>query len=455
MTLIASDPRAVTPAASVAAPPQLALREQTPPSDSSAAADDRTPDDLSREWSFWDFLDVVNPLQHLPVVSTLYRAATGDEISAPARLAGGALYGGPVGLVSAGINEIIEAETGKDVGDHVLTAFAGEDPFGTATPVEGGSELASIEWNQPDSAAAQAIAARPYPGTTNRAAPAATQAEIGVSTLDAPVFETTAETDTPVQLAAASTYTVPAGYRPYPGTGSAVASRTPANVAATETEAATPVSPPLVALGPGKSPYNPLPDSAAETVAESAASAETQTTAVAAAPVLPQMTEAGMAAVQQAAAAQGIRQSSHPFLNLGPSARTGPGTGMMSGFNRPTASPTQAAGPVSPSLQSISPVAVSQAEAQAEAAQSASFDRTAAMPQPQTSAAASTAAPVSAAASAGRGTGATGSLSLSGLPTVDDAAFFDPQSLAILNQMGGMTNQTQVSAAPGQSYAVR
>ena len=30
--------------------------------------------------SFWDnVLDVVNPLQHLPVVGTIYRAATGDS----------------------------------------------------------------------------------------------------------------------------------------------------------------------------------------------------------------------------------------------------------------------------------------------------------------------------------------------------------------------------------------
>ena len=31
-------------------------------------------------FTFFDFLDVINPLQHIPVVSTLYRSLTGDEI---------------------------------------------------------------------------------------------------------------------------------------------------------------------------------------------------------------------------------------------------------------------------------------------------------------------------------------------------------------------------------------
>ncbi|HEU0095775.1 MAG TPA: hypothetical protein VFQ52_04930, partial [Rhizomicrobium sp.] len=39
-------------------------------------------------------LDVVNPLQHLPVVGTLYRAITGDKIGAVEKIAGDTLYGG-------------------------------------------------------------------------------------------------------------------------------------------------------------------------------------------------------------------------------------------------------------------------------------------------------------------------------------------------------------------------
>ena len=43
--------------------------------------------------TFGDVLDVINPLQHIPVVSTIYRAITGDEISPGARVAGGARPG--------------------------------------------------------------------------------------------------------------------------------------------------------------------------------------------------------------------------------------------------------------------------------------------------------------------------------------------------------------------------
>ncbi|GAB2182764.1 hypothetical protein [Roseibium sp. LAB1] len=53
-------------------------------------------------FSFGDFIDVVNPLQHIPGIAELYRSVTNDEISDNARKAGNALYGfalgGPVGL---------------------------------------------------------------------------------------------------------------------------------------------------------------------------------------------------------------------------------------------------------------------------------------------------------------------------------------------------------------------
>lgn len=61
---------------------------------------------------FEDFLDVINPLQHLPVVSTLYRALSGDEISPGARFAGGLLYGGPIGAVATGLTSLVEEALG-------------------------------------------------------------------------------------------------------------------------------------------------------------------------------------------------------------------------------------------------------------------------------------------------------------------------------------------------------
>jgi hypothetical protein len=67
-----------------------------------------------------NLIDIVNPLQHLPVVSTLYRALTGDEIAGPARLLGGALFGGPLGAASAAVNLVVEDISGADIGEHIL-----------------------------------------------------------------------------------------------------------------------------------------------------------------------------------------------------------------------------------------------------------------------------------------------------------------------------------------------
>lgn len=69
---------------------------------------------------FENLLDVINPLQHIPVVSTIYRAISGDEIASPARLIGGALFGGPMGLASAAANLMFEEVSGDDLAGHAL-----------------------------------------------------------------------------------------------------------------------------------------------------------------------------------------------------------------------------------------------------------------------------------------------------------------------------------------------
>ncbi len=42
-------------------------------------------------FTFADLIDIVNPLQHIPVIGTIYRRITGDTLDPGARLAGGAL----------------------------------------------------------------------------------------------------------------------------------------------------------------------------------------------------------------------------------------------------------------------------------------------------------------------------------------------------------------------------
>lgn len=46
---------------------------------------------------FRDLLDLVNPLQHIPLLGNLYRRMTGDVLDPAIRVAGGALFGGPIG----------------------------------------------------------------------------------------------------------------------------------------------------------------------------------------------------------------------------------------------------------------------------------------------------------------------------------------------------------------------
>ena len=50
-------------------------------------------------FTFGDILDIVNPLQHIPIVGSIYRNITGDTIAPAMQIAGGALFGGPIGAV--------------------------------------------------------------------------------------------------------------------------------------------------------------------------------------------------------------------------------------------------------------------------------------------------------------------------------------------------------------------
>ncbi len=87
--------------------------------------------------TFGDLIDVINPLQHVPVVATIYRSMTGDTIAPGPRLAGGGLFGGLIGLAGAAFNLAIEETTGKDLGGHMLALLTGDggllgDGFGFA-----------------------------------------------------------------------------------------------------------------------------------------------------------------------------------------------------------------------------------------------------------------------------------------------------------------------------------
>ncbi len=102
------------------------------------AADRNAADEGEEGFSFDDFLDIVNPLQHLPVISTVYRALTGDQIKPLEKIAGGALYGGLPGLASSLADVAFERITGKDFGSTVMALFeSGDDKaVASARPAE-------------------------------------------------------------------------------------------------------------------------------------------------------------------------------------------------------------------------------------------------------------------------------------------------------------------------------
>ncbi|MHA1600810.1 MAG: hypothetical protein ACTSW2_08275 [Alphaproteobacteria bacterium] len=108
--------------------------------------------EATTELDFADLLDVINPLQHIPVIGDLYRALTGDQISAPARVAGGALFGGPLGFVSGLVNAIADEIVGENFGTAVVAAIFGDG--------EAGPEMAQTAASESDSvpAAGQPIA---------------------------------------------------------------------------------------------------------------------------------------------------------------------------------------------------------------------------------------------------------------------------------------------------------
>lgn len=80
-------------------------------------------------FGFKDLIDIVNPLQHIPLVNIAYRSITGDEIKPSTRILGGALYGGFAGAAGSLVNVIAEHETGKDVAGNVMAALVdGQKP---------------------------------------------------------------------------------------------------------------------------------------------------------------------------------------------------------------------------------------------------------------------------------------------------------------------------------------
>ncbi len=162
--------------------------------------------------SFSDLIDIINPLQHIPVINTVYRAITGDHESAMADIIGGTLYGGPVGLALAMGDVGLRDATGKDAGEHVMawlglgdkaapastTAVASAQTSPAATAAAAATAPKLVATAQPAAGARQTISVPGKPAAT-AATPTAAPTPL------APAADTASSAAAPVAPAATAT----------------------------------------------------------------------------------------------------------------------------------------------------------------------------------------------------------------------------------------------------------
>jgi hypothetical protein len=90
---------------------------------------------------FGDLVDIINPLHHIPIIATIYRNRTGDTLGFAPRVIGGALWGRIGGFVTGAINGVVDWLTGKDIGDHIYSAF-----FGKPGEAQRNTTFAKSDW---------------------------------------------------------------------------------------------------------------------------------------------------------------------------------------------------------------------------------------------------------------------------------------------------------------------
>jgi hypothetical protein len=150
-------------------------------------------------FTFSDFLDIINPLQHIPIVNTVYRAVTGDKINPGSRLAGGTLFGGPIGLVASLVSGMVEESTGKDPGEHALAALGIElgptvDAPQTMLASASNATASAQPLPQPDMKLAVAMDPRAADGKSAPAKQVAQPAANGAIELPADLFQALKQT---------------------------------------------------------------------------------------------------------------------------------------------------------------------------------------------------------------------------------------------------------------------
>ena len=112
--------------------------KQTSPLTTNGAAKDSS--------GFADLLDVINPLQHIPIVNNFYRNFTGDQIKPFARIAGAGIFGGGIGAAAATANVFLEAQSGRDVSGHVMSYVSKGKNSGSTQNLQVARDYASNQY---------------------------------------------------------------------------------------------------------------------------------------------------------------------------------------------------------------------------------------------------------------------------------------------------------------------
>ncbi len=90
-----------------------------------------------------DGFDTINILHHIPIVSNIYKESSQQQISAIAKLGGGFLYGGTLGLGYAALDLAVEAYSGHSIGGTIIN-FSFSDFFLDDNRLEQSSSIGYI-----------------------------------------------------------------------------------------------------------------------------------------------------------------------------------------------------------------------------------------------------------------------------------------------------------------------
>lgn len=82
-----------------------------------------------KAYGFGDMVDMINPLHHLPIIGTIYRNITGDDINPASKVIGGTLFGGGMGMASSIANVIAEEETGSDINSMIQQKISPQEGY--------------------------------------------------------------------------------------------------------------------------------------------------------------------------------------------------------------------------------------------------------------------------------------------------------------------------------------